>query len=201
MNSNTNSSFDSDEDSYIFSENGLYDNITKPKNITQENPINKIINSIAEMLTSISETNNPLPIQTEFKKKYSKLFSEKIPKVSLYDYISRFQKYSCHEKNTMIISLIYIDRLCEINGLNLTSYNIHRIFFISNLIAIKYNEDDIYTNKYYSQLAGIPLEELNTMENHFLELIDYNLFIHENEFKKYEEYLDNLEDSTTSNSD
>ena len=203
MTSRINSSFDSEADSDFFNEDESCQNqnTTKSKDEIQENQINKIINSIAEILINVSGVNNSLPAQNEFKKKYPVLFSEKTPKISLYDYISRIQKYSFCEKNTLILSLIYIDRFCELSNINLTNNNIHRIFFISNLIAIKYNEDSIYSNKYYSEIAGISFEELNLMENYFLKLIDFNLFVSKDEFKKYEEHLDSFEDSTTSNSD
>ena len=203
MTSRINSSFDSEADSDIFNEDepNQNQNITKSKDEIQEKQINKIINSIAEILINISGLNNSSPAQNELKKKYPVLFSDKIPTISLYDYISRIQKYSFCEKNTLILSLIYIDRFCELNNINLTNQNIHRIFFISNLIAIKYNEDLIYSNKYYSEIAGISFEEINLMENYFLKLIDFNLFVSKDEFKKYEEYLYSFEDSTASDSD
>ena len=188
-----NSSFDSEADSDISYEEDYSKknkNSIKLKDTLKETEINKIINSISQVLIKICEENNSFPIQNEFKKRFPALFSEIMPKISLNDYISRIHEYSFQEKNTMILTLIYIDRLCELNHLYLTCYNIHRILFISNLIAIKYNEDSIYSNKYYSEIAGVSLEELNLMENYFVELIDFNLFVPEEEFKKYEEYLD-----------
>ena len=203
MNSEVYSIFDSEliSDSSFEDDTNQNQNTIKSIDIIQDTQINETISSISQILTKISEANNSLPAQIEFKKEFPELFSERIPKISLYDYISRIQKNSLYEKSTMILSLIYIDRLCDLNNFNLTFYNIHKIFFISSLIAIKYNEDSIYSNKYYSEIAGIPLEELNLMENYFIKLIDYNFFVSENEFKQYENYLDSYEDITTSNSD
>ena len=203
MNSEVYSIFDSEliSDSSFEDDTNQNQNTIKSIDIIQDTQINETISCISRILTKISEANNSLPAQIEFKKEFPELFSERIPKISLYDYISRIQKNSLYEKSTMILSLIYIDRLCDLNNFNLTFYNIHKIFFISSLIAIKYNEDSIYNNKYYSEIAGIPLEELNLMENYFIKLIDYNFFVHENEFKQYENYLDSYEDITTSNSD
>lgn len=203
MNSKTNSSFESEgeNDTFYEDDTNQNQNCIKSKETIQENQINKIVTSVAYILTKICQVNNSLPVQKVFKKKYSVLFSERIPKISLYDYISRIQKYSLYEKNTMILSLVYIDRICELNNFNLTFNNIHRIFFISILIAIKYNEDAIYSNKFYSEIAGFPLKELNLMEHYFVKLIDFNLFVSENEYKKYEEYLNSFDDNSTSNND
>ena len=81
------------------------------------------------------------------------------------------------------------------NRFILTNYNIHRILFISILTAIKYNEDSVYSNKYYSEVAGVSLKELNLMENSFIELLDFKLFVTEEEFKKYSFYLENFKNN------
>ena len=80
-----------------------------------------------------------------------------IPNISIEEYLIRIQTYANIEKNTLILSLIYIDRLCKIASITLTYYNIHRILFISILISIKYNEDQYYNNKYYAEIAGVKL--------------------------------------------
>ena len=58
-----------------------------------------------------------------------------------------------------------------------------------NHIIMKYNEDDVYKNSYYSQIAGVTMKELIRMENEFLSLIDFNLFIETNLFDKYKNGL------------
>jgi len=59
----------------------------------------------------------------------------------------------------------------------------------SILIAIKYNEDDFYSNLYYSKVGGISISEINTLENEFLKLIYFKLWIDMTEFDKYRIYL------------
>ena len=43
-----------------------------------------------------------------------------IPNVLIYDYLKRIQEYSFIERNTLILSLIYIDRLCTLGQITLT---------------------------------------------------------------------------------
>lgn len=47
--------------------------------------------------------------------------------------------------------------------------------------------NDIYFyNKYYSEVGGVALNELNIMEEQFLLLLGYNLYIDEQTFYQYQ---------------
>ena len=184
-------SFDSEEYSYETGEE------TENKiSMQEEQTINNLdlIKSITTTLTMILEENKNLNKYKEILEKQKKMIfsSSSVPNISIYNYLIRIQKYSNIEKNTLIISLIYIDRLCEISHLTLTYYNIHRIIFASILIAIKYNEDCFYDNKYYSEVAGIKLKELNCMENAFVEMCKFKLFVSFEIFENYNLYLNSI---------
>ena len=136
-------SFDSEE--YNSEEEGLD---TTPQTKTKEDESPKLqnkslIKSISQTLESILENNKQLPNFKEILKSQAKMvFSANlIPNISIEDYLIRIQMYSNIEKSTLIISLILIDRLCQLSNLTLTYHNIHRIIFSAILISIKYNED------------------------------------------------------------
>ena len=74
----------------------------------------------------------------------------------------------------------------------LTHYNIHRILFSSILIAIKFNEDNFYDNKYYSRISGIKLKELKALEYNFIKMLDCELYVNRELYNKYEVYLKNF---------
>lgn len=63
------------------------------------------------------------------------------------------------------------------------------MLFISVLVAIKFNEDDFYSNNYYSKVGGISLEETNKLEVAFVELIDYRLFVDEEVYRMYRNFI------------
>ena len=115
-----------------------------------------------------------------------------IPSISIMDYLIRIQTYSNIEKSTLIISLIYIDRLCHKAKVTLTYYNIHRILFSAILLSIKYNEDNFYDNKYYSQIAGVKLKELKTLEYNFIKMLNCELYVSRDIYDKYQIYLENF---------
>ena len=151
-----------------------------------------LIKIISEQLNLILEQNKKLSDYKDIiEKQRQYVFSaNSIPQISIYDYLKRIQNYTFMDKSTLIISLIFIDKICEKSGLTLTYYNIHRILFAAVLLAIKYNEDFFYDNKYYSEIAGVKIKELKLIEYNFLVLVDFNLFV-KNEV--YENYCENLE--------
>ena len=146
-----------------------------------------LLKIISESLYSIIEEGSK---SKKIQKDHSPFAHEHAPKISLFDYLLRIQKYSNIENSTFIIALIYIDRICQKKGIILTKYNIHRLLFTSILIATKYNEDIIYDNLFYSKIAGVTIKELLVLENSFLEIIDFDLYVSNDIYKKYSEYLD-----------
>ena len=80
------------------------------------------------------------------------------------------------EDNTLILSLIYIDRIIEISSI-LTPYNIHRIALVAILISLKYNEDECYGFGFYATIAGISVKELKKLEREFIDLIKFKLYV------------------------
>ena len=61
------------------------------------------------------------------------------------------------------------------------------------VLAIKYNEDDYYSNKYYAKVGGIALCELNELEYYLLILLEFDVFIDEEVYEKYENQLNDFE--------
>ena len=187
-------SFDSEKESYDTDR----DREENESNISKEEIKNlDLIKSISTTLTMILEENKNLKNYNDIIHKQSKMIfsANSIPKISIYDYLIRIQTYSYIDKNTLIISLIYIDRICDLGHITLTYYNIHRILFTSVIIAIKYNEDCFYDNKYYSEIAGVKLSELNNLENTFVQKCNFMFYISDDIFEKYSRYLNSFKNA------
>ena len=152
-------------------------------NAQEEQMIISTIEIISDLFINICEENK---IKKSNKNFLIKSFTNKfIPSISIKDYILRLAKHSKVNESTIIIVLIYIDRICNINHLNLTYYNIHKLILASFILAIKYNEENYYSMAFYSKIGGISLSELNNLEFECLILIRYNLFIQPKLFDKY----------------
>ena len=146
-----------------------------------------IIEKIAEAIECIVEEN----IKTKTKNKVNIFYSTKEPSISLDDYLIRIQKYTDIENNTLVLSLIYIDRLLNATDIELNNYDVHKLVFTAIIIAIKYNQDILYNNSYYAKVGGISAKDLNKLEYRFLLFINFNLFVRNEEFQNYCKYLYN----------
>lgn len=162
-----------------------------PKNL----PNYMLIKSISKTLVTILENNKKKSNYKEIVKKQGKMpFSANlIPGISIEDYLLRIQTYANIEKSTLIICLIFIDKLCHTADVTLTHYNIHRILFTAVLLSIKYNEDSFFDNQYYSEIAGVKIKELKLLEYTFISMVDFKLFVSDDIYEKYKNYLDNFE--------
>ena len=118
------------------------------------------------------------------------LFSlDSIPSISLRDYLNRIISYTNIESSTLISSLIYIVRFYSNGCIKISHYNIHTILFISLYLAIKYNEDTLYDDVYYARVAGLHLSEVTLLSLVFMTIIGYKLYIDNEEYKIYENYI------------
>ena len=152
------------------------------------NKINLILSLVLEENQTLNNYKEKLLSQTNMSfTSYNK------PSLTIKDYLYRIQNYTEAEDNTLIVALIYIDRLSEISSIILTPYNIHRIVFVAVLLAIKYNEDICFGFDFYSKIAGISIKELKRLEIEFVYLIKFKFYIDKNDFEKYKLYIDDIE--------
>lgn len=201
--SNNDNSFESegcsncDEDEIVTKDKTTSKSKEEPEEVDDPTklPNYKLIKAISQTLVSILENNKKKSNYKEMVKKQSKMvFSANlIPNISIEDYLLRIQTYANIEKSTLIISLIFIDKLCHTADVTLTHYNIHRILFTAVLISIKYNEDSFFDNQYYSEIAGVKIKELKLLEYTFISMVDFKFYVSNEIYKKYLEYLDEFE--------
>ena len=152
--------------------------------------IKNFAKSISIIINELIDSNSKNENENENK---NDIFETKgIPDISLYEYLIRIISYSNCEENTLILSLIYIDKISKIKQLN--KFNIYKILFTSILISLKFYEDEIFTNSYYSQIAGVSEKELIIMEYDFFILLNFNLFIKEEIFNTFKKALEKMID-------
>lgn len=88
----------------------------------------KTVQTVSHILTEIVYDNKYQKISKALFESQKKLsfYSKCTASVNLSDYLDRLLKYTHIEESTLIIALIYIDRVCEANDLILCESNIHR---------------------------------------------------------------------------
>ena len=69
-------------------------------------------------------------------------------------------------------------------------YNLlYRLILSAMLVALKYNEDDYFNNEFYAKVGGVTKKEIDKLEYEFLIRSEYKLFVSEDVFEKYNNYL------------
>ncbi|KAI8089771.1 cyclin-domain-containing protein [Halteromyces radiatus] len=106
---------------------------------------------------------------------------------------SAFQRF-CHQiltatqlsESVVMLSLKYIAKLLQTNpriqGAEGSEY---RLFIVALLLANKFQDDNTYTNKTWSAISGMKVQELNIMELEFLDVLDFRLFVQKEEFSTW----------------
>ena len=164
-------------------------------NLEEYNPIyisknlNKhIIKSIAQSLKEIIK-DNIQNNQMKYVIKSDLFYLSRIPPISIEDYIKRIFNYTKMNISTLVMSVIYIDRFCELNGYILSLNNIHRVLLTACLLSIKFNEDINVNTKYYANIAGVSANELNNLEFYLYIKLKFSLYVDYDLYYKYFEYF------------
>ena len=154
-----------------------------------------LINKINKILLLVLEENKKLKNYQEkiLTQRNLSFTSFKKPSLSIKDYLYHIQNYTKAEDNTLIIALMYIDRLSDISSIIITPYNIHRIIFVAVLLAIKYNEDICFGFDFYAKIAGVSKKELKKLESEFVYLIKFKFYIDKNDFEDYKLCINDIE--------
>ena len=97
---------------------------------------------------------------------------------TIFDFMADIIILTKMEREVIILSLIYIERLIFNTGILITSRNWRRILLTSMIISSRIWDDNSFENSHYSQVfANLGVSEINTLERIFLELINYFIYI------------------------
>ena len=103
-------------------------------------------------------------------------------------FIKNWSKYFEFDENMLILFLMNLDKLLAKDFI-LNKKNYFKVVYICMMVTHKFYDDDTYKNKDYAKFIGVTVEELMEMEMEFLNIIDFDLFISEDEFENYKQKL------------
>eukprot|EP00736_Rhodelphis_marinus_P014207 Rmarinus@m.17670 len=81
-----------------------------------------------------------------------------------------------------VVAAIYLERLTKKTQQRPNRYVIHRLYFIATIIASKVFMDDHISNERWSQQTKWSLQLTNATEYHFLQQIQWDLLVTEEQF-------------------
>lgn len=173
--------------------NYLFSNEKETINKEEEDNKLKLVEVISESLKDICDKNESEPRNLNLN--IQKPFTTKAtPDISIKDYLERLTKFTKMEESTLILTLIYIDRIGNYTNFQLTYKNIYKLILASVFVAIKFNEDSHYSIDTYAKIGRVSRSELAYLEFHFLIIINFDLNVDKHLFNQYSESLKSFQD-------
>jgi hypothetical protein len=118
--------------------------------------------------------------------KVSSFHSVRAPPISIPDYLKRIRKYFACSDECFVIALVYIDRITKASAnVSVCSLTVHRMMVMAIMIAVKFEDDTYYSNKYYAKVAGLSLKEVNGLEAVMLKMLDWRMAVFPDEYQLY----------------
>lgn len=111
-------------------------------------------------------------------------------KISMRTYINHLVKRVSTSPATLVISLIYTERLIEslereFGAFAITSCNAHRIVLTAFLLAHKFTSDRRVSMSSFGKLVGITGAEMAKLEALFVKKLNWSLSVDEATYDKY----------------
>jgi len=143
---------------------------------------NNLVEVLSCVLNELCLQNDPLDQSHPFCRTFCSITP---PLIKIQPYLQRIANYSGCSEESFVFSLIYLDRLIKKSKFMVTSKNVHRLILTSILIAVKFYDDQYYSNKHWCNVGGVSIKELNNMEIKFLIEIQFELFVTSQVYKLY----------------
>merc|ERR1712183_768516 len=95
---------------------------------------------------------------------------------------------ACAGPNSLVLALLYLDKLRKRNPDYLTTVSSADLFLVSLMVASKFlhddgEEDEVFNDEWASS-GGIDTKELNKLELSFLSALDWRIYVDNQEFEK-----------------
>ena len=146
---------------------------------------NILINIIGDTIENLIKYKQKInKLEYNYQNKISFNLKE-IPNITITNYLKRLIKYSNPELSTLILGVIYFDRICNNGKINLCYSNVYKLILISLVLAIKYNEEYFESNEFYGKVGGLKIKSINKLEIYTLKVLKFNLYVKEEIYETY----------------
>ena len=112
------------------------------------------------------------------------------PSIGLGRYLHRLTKYLKCTKESYVLALAYLERLTRTVQLEITPLNEHRLILVGVRVASKFLNDVHFDNKYYAEIGGISVTELNFLELAFVYALAFRLYVSDSDYARVRRRLE-----------
>jgi hypothetical protein len=106
--------------------------------------------------------------------KITKFHAAAVAQITIREYLKRIMKYCGASNEVFIMALYHIVNIYDNQWVDVSEFTLHRLLLCAILICAKFHDDVHYNNSYYSEIGGIALKELNSLEVEFLRLTNFD---------------------------
>ncbi|XP_075037125.1 protein CNPPD1 [Mixophyes fleayi] len=140
-------------------------------------PMENLSSPVADIAVELLQKAAPSPIRRLQKK-----------------YAARVSREACISPCSMMLALVYIERLRHRNPEYLQQISSSDLFLISMMVASKYlydeGEEEEVFNDEWGAAGRLDVQTVNTLEMNFLRAIDWSLYTHPREFFEVLQWLE-----------
>jgi hypothetical protein len=108
------------------------------------------------------------------------------------EYAVRLGTFLHCSESTFVVAAVLSHRLFEFNPALFCDRSVHKIMAACAIISAKFVDDRFFSNNYYAECAGVPLQEMNLLELSLLKMLNFRVFVGEEEFKTMKKHLDTV---------
>ena len=91
--------------------------------------------------------------------------------------------------NLLVLIMMNLEKVISGGKFILCNKNINKLFYTCLVVTQKYYEDIPINNKSFAELVDINCDELLDMEIEFMNMVNFSLYIKEEDFEKYKQKI------------
>lgn len=140
---------------------------------------------VAETLEHLCKSNQMRAVVPDETENASLFYARTEQSFALEWYVERLLNNAACSRSAFVVALIYLKRVQEMGREKyfVVSRNVHRLFLTALVLAIKFLDEPIYDNLFYARVGGLgSLREMNTLEAEMLRLLDFRVFVSDEEY-------------------
>ncbi|KAK1442680.1 cyclin PHO80-like domain containing protein [Babesia gibsoni] len=108
----------------------------------------------------------------------TRFHSMNAPPISISDYVGRIARHVRCSNECFVLALVYIERITKLHkNFVISVLNVHRLIITAVMLAAKFSDDVYYSNKFYAQVGGVNVTEINLLEAQFLSMLNFQLYV------------------------
>lgn len=108
--------------------------------------------------------------------------SASLPSISVEHYIQRLWIQLNLEQSVLVVACIYLHRVQKLKSISVTKLTAHRLVLAVIILACKYLQDDIFSDRHMAQAGGVSLKELWRLEGSLVGILEWKLFVSPSEY-------------------